>query len=58
MIKDAIANLVPREASLRLFQFRDGQRFGVNVRFMMLLKNHRERLIPAAPTVSPHATPG
>jgi hypothetical protein len=36
---------------LRLFQFRDGERLGANARFSMLLRNHRKRLLPAAPTV-------
>jgi hypothetical protein len=36
---------------LRLFQFREGERLGANARFSMLLRNHRERLLPTAPTV-------
>src|SRR6266481_2738960 len=38
-------------SSLRLFQLRDGQRIGAKAIFSRRLRNHRERLLSAAPTV-------
>ena len=39
------------DGRLRLFQFRDGLCVGANAKFSVLLRNHRARLLPAAPTV-------